>query len=177
MTPETPDIDVRPGGAGDIPAMFAMLDGAVAWLVARGRTGQWGTEPFSGDPARVATARRWAETNEIHIAEIDGVPVGALVVGSAPDYAPPVEEPELYINLLVTDRARAGLGIGARLLDTARAAARARGVTLVRVDCYAGDDRALVRFYERHGFTATEPFTVDAPTGPWPGQTLEHRLA
>lgn len=173
----TQEIRIRPGGAADIPAIFALLDGAVAWLVARGRTGQWGAEPFSADPARVATADEWMEKHEVHIAEIDAVPVGVLVVGSTPDYARPVPEPEVYINLLVTDRTRTGLGIGARLLDRARATARRRGVTLVRVDCYGGDDRALVRYYESQGFTATEPFTVDLPDGRWPGQTLEQRLS
>jgi GNAT superfamily N-acetyltransferase len=167
---------IRRGGAGDIPAIFGLLDSAVEWLVARGRTGQWGTEPFSADPARAATANEWVDKHGVYVAEIDGVPVGVLVVSSAPDYAQPVDEPEVYVNLLVTDRARAGLGIGTRLLDRARAIARERGVTLVRVDCYGGDDRALVRYYESQGFTATDPFTVDLPDGSWPGQTLEQRI-
>jgi hypothetical protein len=50
--------------------------------------------------------------------------------------------------------------------------ARERGAHLLRVDCYAGGDRALVRYYERQGFTATDPFAV----GEWPGQVLEERL-
>jgi GNAT superfamily N-acetyltransferase len=169
-------IDIRRGDAADIPSIFQLLDGAVTWLVDRGRTGQWGIEPFSTDPARVATANEWAARHEIHIAEIDAVPVGVLVVGSAPDYARPVQEPEVYVNLLVTDRAWAGRGIGARLIETARAVARERGVALVRVDCYGGDDRALVRYYENQGFTTTDPFIVDTPDGQWPGQTLAQRL-
>jgi GNAT superfamily N-acetyltransferase len=76
------------------------------------------------------------------------------------------------VNLLVTDRSFAGRGVGAALLDHARDLAVARGLGLLRVDCYAGDDRALVRYYESVGFTATEPFTV----GEWPGQVLERRL-
>jgi GNAT superfamily N-acetyltransferase len=100
-----------------------------------------------------------------------------LAVGSAPAYAAPVDEPEVYVNLLVTDRSRKGSGIGARLLDRAREIARERGVSLVRVDCYAGDDRALVRYYESQGFTATDRFTIDLPSGPWPGQTLAQRLS
>jgi GNAT superfamily N-acetyltransferase len=95
-----------------------------------------------------------------------------LAVGDAMPYVPPPAEPELYVRLLVTDRAHAGLGVGSELLEHARGIARARGLSLLRVDCYGGGDRALVRYYERQGFTATEPFTV----GDWPGQILEQRL-
>jgi hypothetical protein len=45
------------------------------------------------------------------------------------------------------------------------------------VDCYAGGDRALVGYYERQGFTATESFEVPLKSGVvWPGQILEQRL-
>jgi hypothetical protein len=47
-----------------------------------------------------------------------------------------------------------------------------RNVGLLRVDCFAGNDGALVRFYERCGYTKTETFTV----GKWPGQVLERRV-
>ncbi|MGI5239588.1 hypothetical protein [Dactylosporangium sp. CA-139066] len=46
-----------------------------------------------------------------------------------------------------------------------------RGLPLLRVDCYAGDDRALVAWYERQGLTPSETFTA----GTWPGQVLEQR--
>ena len=111
------------------------------------------------------------------LAQVGEQPVGALVVGSAYDYVPPATEPELYVNLLVTDRAYTGAGIGGRLLAHAADLARHRGVHLLRVDCYAGDDGALVRWYERQGFTRTTRFTVDRPGHPpWPGQLLTRRL-
>jgi GNAT superfamily N-acetyltransferase len=92
-------------------------------------------------------------------------------------YVPSTAEPELYVNLLVTSRAHSGRGIGGRLLTHAELIARERGVDLLRVDCYAGDDGALVRYFEGQGFTATRPFTVDLPERRWPGQLLERRLA
>jgi GNAT superfamily N-acetyltransferase len=82
----------------------------------------------------------------------------------------------VYVNLLVTERSYAGHGVGGRLLGYARELARERGVGLVRVDCYAGEDRALVGYYESRGFTATDPFTVRQPSGPWPGQVLAQRV-
>jgi ribosomal protein S18 acetylase RimI-like enzyme len=163
---------VRPGGLDDVPAVLALLDGATRWLVERGRTGQWGTEPHSANPRRLATLRSWAPLGHLHLAEIEGRCAGALVVGAAPEYVPAAGGPELYVNLLVTAREHAGLGLGGLLLDHARALAVRRGLPLLRVDCYAGDDRALVRWYERQGFTPTEPFTV----GSWPGQVLEQRI-
>nr|MDT0657292.1 GNAT family N-acetyltransferase [Micromonospora sp. DSM 115978] len=175
MASEHP-LRVRAGGPDDVAAVLALLDGATRWLVARGRTGQWGTEPHSTDPRRVAQARRWATGGGLHVAELDGVRVGALVVGEAMPYVPPATEPELYVNLLVTDRAHAGSGIGATLLAHAELIARERGVGLLRVDCYAGDDRALVGYYERQGFVATEAFEVALNDRRWPGQLLERRL-
>jgi hypothetical protein len=57
-------------------------------------------------------------------------------------------------------------------LATADEEARASGRSLVRVDCFAGNNGALVRFYESCGFVATDAFTV----GDWPGRVLERRL-
>jgi GNAT superfamily N-acetyltransferase len=168
---------IRRGTLADVPAVLGLLDDAVAWLVAQGRSDQWGTVPASADPRRHEQARAWAESGGLYLAEAGGRPVGALVVGRAAAYVPPVSEPELYVNLLVTDRRHTGEGIGTRLLDHARHLARRAGVALLRVDCFRGPDRALVRYYERQGFVATEQFTVDLPSGPWPGQVLEQRLA
>ncbi len=174
---DQPTFLVRAGGPADAPAVLRLLDGATAWLVARGRAGQWGTEPASTDPRRIAQADAWATGGGLWLAQAADQPVGALVVGAATEYVPPATEPELYVNLLVTDRAHAGAGIGGRLLAHAAELARERGVGLLRVDCYAGDDGALVRWYERQGFTATDPFTVERPgRPPWPGQVLVRRL-
>ncbi|MFC4144946.1 GNAT family N-acetyltransferase [Micromonospora mangrovi] len=170
-------LTIRAGGPADAGHVLRLFDVAIAWLAARGRTGQWGSAPASTDPARIAQAQAWAGGGGLHLALRDDTVVGALVVGTATAYVPPATEPELYVNLLLTDRAHAGLGIGARLLAYAGELARDRGLVLLRVDCYRGDDRALVRFYERCGFTATDPFTVERPgRAPWPGQVLARRL-
>ncbi|MET8309947.1 MFS transporter [Micromonospora sp. NPDC005173] len=177
VTDQQSIITIRPGGPDDAATVLRLLDGATAWLAARGRTGQWGTEPASTDPRRIAQADGWASGGGLHLAMRDDRPVGALVVGAASDDVPPATEPELYVRLLVTDREHAGLGIGARLLEYAAELARSRGLGLLRVDCYGGDDRALVRFYERCSFTTTDSFTVARPgRDPWPGQFLVRRL-
>ena len=167
---------IRRAGRDDVPAVLKLLDGATEWLVARGLTEQWGTAPHSTSPRRVAQITGFADDGGLWIAENPQV-VGALAVGTAMDYVPPATEPELYVRLLVTDRAFAGQTIGGVLLDHARALARDAGVSLLRVDCYAGGDGALIRYYEKQGFTRDAEFAVPRVNdSDWPGQLLVQRL-
>jgi GNAT superfamily N-acetyltransferase len=169
-------ITIRQAGHSAVPEVLALLDGATEWLVARGRTDQWGTEPHSTNPRRIAQISSFADDGGLWLAEADGRVVGALAVGTASSYVPAADEPELYVRLLVTDRASAGQGIGALLLDHARELARAAGVGLLRVDCFAGGDGALVRYYEKQGFTREAEFAVPVNDSEWPGQILFQRL-
>ena len=170
-------IDIRPGAVADVPAVLELLDGAVRWLVAQGRPGQWGTEPLSAEPRHHATISAAARAGGLHLAYLGGRPVGALTVGRTPGYVPSAPEPELYVNLLVSDHSYAGHNIGGRLLDHARQLARSGGAVLLRVDCYAGDDQALIRYYERQGFHRVAPFEVARDHAPaWPGQLLQDRV-
>src|SRR5882757_6824676 len=98
---------IRRAGRDDVPAVMALLDGATEWLVARGQTEQWGTTPHSTSPRRVAQITGFAEDGELWVIEAGGRVVGALAVGAAMDYVPAATEPELYVRLLVTDRAYA----------------------------------------------------------------------
>ncbi|NLU75697.1 GNAT family N-acetyltransferase [Streptomyces sp. HNM0575] len=175
MNDTAPGIRIRPGGPADAPAIVGMLDSAVAWMNARGNTEQWGTAPWSSRPGGVARVERYTTEQSPFIAESDGAPRGALVLGSGPSPQLPIApagEPERYVRLLVSDRRYAGLGIGAALLAHAAEEARRAGVGLLRVDCWAGGGRELVAFYERNGFTATDRFTH----GDWPGQVLARRV-
>lgn len=165
-------MEIRVGDAADVPAVLGMFDSAVAWLVSQGRTGQWGDQPFTGNAKREEQITARATGGGMRIALVDGQPAGCLVVGPPMEYVKPAEEPELFVQTLVIDQRFAGRGVGRTLLDRALEEARELGVALLRVDCYAGDDGRLVRYYESWGFTRTEPFTV----GQWPGQILERRL-
>lgn len=163
---------IRHGGAGDIPAVMGLLDQAGQWLVAQNRTGQWGTQRQSENARRQEQAPIWAASGGLYMATLGDVPVGAMVVGLAPYFELPASEPDLYVNLLVTSREHKGHGLGALLLDHARGLARARGVGLLRLDCYDGDDRKLVRYYEGQGFTATIPLQWRE----WSGRLMEQKL-
>jgi GNAT superfamily N-acetyltransferase len=164
---------VRRGGGDDAGIALGLLDERVAWLVRQGWSGQWGTEPFTTQQRRVASVTRWCAEGEVYVVERDGAPVGVLILGEAHDYVPPAAEPELYVRLLVTASGSHALGAGAALLEQADTAARERGVRTLRVDCYAGNDGRLVRYYQSRGYMPTQTFTV----GDWPGQILVRTLA
>ncbi|MFJ7965239.1 GNAT family N-acetyltransferase [Streptomyces sp. NPDC096324] len=171
----SPAIRIRPGGPADAQAVLDMLDGAVVWMNARGNTEQWGTIPYSATAGGAERVRRYLTENAPFVAEADGTPVGAMVLDTGPSPQMPIEpagEPERYVRLLVSDRRHAGGGIGAALLAHAAEETRRSGVELLRVDCWAGGGGELVAFYERQGFTPTEPFL----SGTWPGQVLARRI-
>ena len=162
---------IRRGGPGDADAVIALFDEAVAWMVARGQTGQWGSEPMSRNEKMVARVRGWAAGDGLWIMDDGGVAVGALVVGERPEHVHAAEEPERYVELLLSSRARAGERIGARLVEHAVGLAREAGLPLLRVDCWAGAPR-LVAFYEEQGFVRDGTFDVRG----WVGQVFSMRL-
>jgi GNAT superfamily N-acetyltransferase len=166
---------VRRGGPADVPAVVGLFDEAVEWLVARGSVGQWGSEPFSAFPERVAREERRAADGLLRVAEEDGAVVGALgLAQEPPSYVEPVAEREVYVRLLLTSRRRAGTGVGAALLASAREEALARGVRLLRVDCWDGGDGKLAAYYRGQGFTPSHGFVVAGQE--WKGLVLSQRL-
>ena len=104
--------------------------------------------------------------------EQDGAVLAALVHGpTAHDYVPAATGPEDYVLLLVSAPTPEARGAGRRLLDESWSRVRAQGLDRQRVDCYAGSEGKLVRFYESAGFTTTDGFEVAG----WPGQLLGRR--
>jgi GNAT superfamily N-acetyltransferase len=160
---------MRPGGVDDAPLLLGLFDDAIAWLVARGQTAQWGGEPFSAAPERVERVRAWASGGGLWFAVADGTDAvaGAIVLGEAHDYIPPPDRAELYVQVLLTAAAWRGQGVGALMVEHAERLARERGLEQLRVDCWAGV-RELPAQYERLGFTRSGSFDV----GDWPGAIL-----
>ena len=158
-------LTIRPGGEADGRAVAAMFDAAVAWLVERGQTGQWGATPFTERPGLSERVHEFRIAGGLHIAELDDEPVGVLVVGPAPAYAPPAPVPDLYIILLLSSRRLIGAGIGRELVNRAAELGYERGAEALRVDCW-GHAPGLVRWYEKHGFSRTSRFELNG----WQGQ-------
>jgi GNAT superfamily N-acetyltransferase len=185
-------VRIRPATEADVDAVFVLLDAAVAWLAANGREGQWGTQPWSHYPSAVERVRSRAAAGRLFVAETDSPTTGKNpsellgVIAYEPeppayitqlwDAAQPAE-PQIYITNFVGSRAPQGRGVGRLLLDHARATARAQGISLLRLDCYAGGDGALARYYEKAGYRPIRDFTTVDPEGrPWPGRLFELRL-
>ncbi|WP_316774054.1 GNAT family N-acetyltransferase [Streptomyces sasae] len=170
-------ITIREGGPDDVPAILGMLDSCVEWLVGQGRTEQWGTTPLSEREKTVESVVRYMDEGVTYIAEADGVPAATLTLTGAPGaylaHLPAPGEPERYIHWLASDRRFKGHGVGSALLAHAAGETRRAGVSLLRVDCYAGADGKLVRYYESNGFTRTDAYTA---SDDWPGQVLARRV-
>jgi GNAT superfamily N-acetyltransferase len=163
-------IELRQGGPADTDALLGLFDEAVRWLVARGQPEQWGSVPWSESERHRAFVADLAGHERFVVAEEDGEVVGASVVGEPMPYAPAPTEPEHYLRLLITSRRHRGRDIGGLLVDRAVADARAAGVLVLRVDCYAAP--GLIAWYEAHGFTGVQ--TV--PVGDVEVRILEQRV-
>ncbi|MBV9606075.1 MAG: GNAT family N-acetyltransferase [Solirubrobacterales bacterium] len=162
---------IRPGDEADGPAVVTLFDEAVEWLVDRGQTGQWGMTPFSERPGLSERVHEFRIGGGLYIAERDDAPVGVLVVGPAPAYAPPAPVPELYVILLLSSRQSAGQGIGAALVGKAIELGYERRAEVLRVDCWAHAP-ALVRWYEKQGFVRSNRFELNG----WQGQIFTMQL-
>ena len=151
----------RAGSIEDIDTVLALFDANVAWLVERGQSAQWGSEPWSESPRLVEFARELLSSGVVTIAEIEGEVVGTSVVTDCPmPYVPATDEPERYLKLLMSSPKHRGQKIGHRLIELAREYAVAEGVNLLRVDCWAGGDRRLVSYYTSEGFALTREIEV-----------------
>ncbi|MEY9850062.1 N-acetyltransferase family protein [Streptacidiphilus sp. MAP5-3] len=171
---------IRVAAPEDAAGVLALMDGIMDWLISLGRTAQWGTTHWSAVPARVSLITDRIARRELSVAETEGGEIaGILSVSETPGaYIHPAEEPELYVNLLATSRGFKGRNVGGLLIATAKEEARRRGHGLIRVDCFAGDDGRLKRWYASQGFEEVAPFTVPREMGPdWPGMLFAMRVA
>lgn len=154
-------IRFREGTAADTQVVLALFDANVAWLVARGREAQWGSEPWSGDEKKVDFVTEMLSDGELTIAELDNEVVGASLLTDHPmPYVPPIGEPERYLKLLIASPEYRGMKIGHSLIERARERTTDNGIRVMRVDCWSGGDRRLVEYYVGEGFVPTEEIEV-----------------
>ena len=126
---------------------------------------QWGDKPVADRLNGDEWIRGLASDSGLRIAELDCIPVGALIVGETPEYAPAIDRRQLYLNLIITSRRHAGKQLGSALVNAAIEEARAADREVLRVDCWAGAP-TLVAWYERQGFKRTATYEI----GGWEGQ-------
>lgn len=160
----------------DLPQMLALYDAAVRWLVDQGLSGQWGTTPFSQQPALVERFTAWIRQQSLFVARHNGVILGTIaIISSPPAYAAREWNQHrgaaLYLEAFATDRCYAGQGIGRMLLDWSEHLAQSQGYEWLRLDCWVGN-AALRRYYRQQGFEERGEFAL----GEWRGMLFEKQL-
>jgi GNAT superfamily N-acetyltransferase len=152
---------LRPATIGDVAALLTLMDSVHAWLIARGRSQQWGTVPFSripGFPDRVAD---WTSQGVITLAERDGRCIGML---AAAPMVPPripagvVPEGSMFIHTVMTDRGPDGHDVGTALLEETERLARSHNAPALALDHWA-DSPELNRVYDEHGYEKITEYT------------------
>jgi len=169
------------GHEDDLFNILALWDETVAWLVAKGIEGQWGMTPFSQLPAMRERCLSWLRNGELFIARESDTYSRSIVatlalVDTIPGYAVnawgPVLDTGLYLEAFTTARIRHGSGLGRALLEWAEAYTLEQGKTVLRLDCWAGNE-VLQAYYRAAGFQPRGIFRL----GSWEGQMFEKRLA
>jgi GNAT superfamily N-acetyltransferase len=170
-------LEISVAQAADLPEVLGLFDDAVAWLNARGDTGQWRTTPFSASPRSQPRFMGWIDAGALFVARQAGRVVGTVALAEQPPtYAahfwPAFPATAYYLEAFTTARDRAGEEIGSALLAWAEDYARQQGKETIWLDCWA-DSPGLVAYYRRAGYTPVDTFHV----GEWRGQLFERALA
>lgn len=157
------EIRLRPATADDVPALLALMDMVLEWLVARGRPAQWGTTPFSRLPGFPDRLVGWIASGVVTVAERDGHLVGAMAAASmVPPRVPPglVPDGSMFVHTVLSDRGPAGRGVGTALLAEAERLARAQGAPALGLDHWAGSPE-LAQLYDRYGYVQVGEYVDD----------------
>jgi GNAT superfamily N-acetyltransferase len=163
-------LGLRPGLPADVEPLLALMDEIVAWLVARDRSGQWGSAPMSGSPAIRTEFVDSIAAGILTVATRAGTVVGAVSLdGNRPPYVPTdlVPPHALWVHTLATSRSPAGRGAGALLLDHCRTRAAETGAPLA-LDHWSGSPE-LAALYARAGYREVGTVVVPQRSGPWHG--------
>lgn len=152
MNGAPPGLFLRPAGLADARDIAALI----AEVTAAGAGGPDGTPPDT------VALRDWLATAPPraarHVAETAaGRILGLQWIAPASDLPGDWAEIATFVAA-----GRQRLAIGSALLDRSRAAARARGFTVLHARVRADNDGALV-YYRAQGF---EPIATEAPPGP-----------
>ncbi|MFD0354330.1 GNAT family N-acetyltransferase [Streptomyces sp. NPDC127110] len=172
------DMKVTEGGPDEVGDFVAMLHDYDSWLVPARYPYLYETLEWEEPPRVVKQVLRHARAGQTRICWdlLTRITGGSVLTGEAPEFAPPAEEPELYLHFLVTRVRFRQLSMAALVTD-ARAEAARCGARLLRTHCWTGEDGRFVREYEELGFTATLEFEELRSDGSfWRGQVLEMRV-
>ena len=160
-------VHLRTATPDEAPAILALRTAAERWLADRG------IEQWHPGEITLAGATSQARDGEWHLASDNGVACATLrLLWSDPLWTGiGTQRPAVYVHGLVIDRAYAGQGLGARLLDWATEQGRQAGAEVLRLDCVEINP-ALRSYYARIGFREVGRRDFD---GPWHSAVLLER--
>ena len=115
--------------------------------------------PTPATDALTARLRTLLATDETFAIVTGTPPVAVALVTLRPNVW--YEGPVALLDEMYVAPDRRGQGLGTAMIDLLLATCRARGVELVEINVDQGDVDAR-RFYERAGFSATEPTTGES---------------
>jgi GNAT superfamily N-acetyltransferase len=158
---------IRRATTHDAQQILDVSDQATIWLVERGFGRQWGPDPPSTEEAYVNRVNGWAREGQAMVAiDPGGTIQGFIVAGTDPPpyldagVATRAIEDAAYVYTMISRMTPQSRGVGRALLDWARDWASRRGVTYLRLDCWA-DNPGLREYYHRAGFFECEAFQED----------------
>ena len=130
-------VSIRPAAAGDVAGIRSCVRAAYRIYVER-----IGKEPapMLADYAALSAA------GQVHLLELDGRLAGVIVMFARGDH--------LFVENVAVDPAFHGQGLGRRLMDFAEAAARARGLPVLRLYTNVHMTENFP-FYDRLGYAVT----------------------
>ena len=146
-------IQLRPAGPDEADGLLAIQREAAVDAFAHVYPPE--RYPFPDDAIREVWAEALADPEvEVYVAEVDGVPVGAVSIGHG------------YLSTLYVLPSSQGTGVGSALHDLALERLEARGAREAKLWTLRENDSGR-RFYERRGWTLTgETRVVPYPPNP-----------
>ncbi len=139
---------IRAAAQQDEAALLAFAERLAAFEVPSWRTAE--EIAVADGRAMVDAVRAGRPDDDVFVAERDGAAVGCLHILAATDF---FGRRHGHVSVIATSEAAEGSGVGMALMAQAETWARWRGLTLLTLNVFAANTRAI-RFYERGGFTA-----------------------
>lgn len=157
---------VRPAVPEDLEAILQLRHDASRWLATRGIT-QW-ARPWPDATGLKRHILSAIQAGETWMAERGGTICGTVTLNG--DVHPglwttsELRQPACYVHRLIVDRALAGRGLGAEILDWVADVASTQGAFWLRLDVWT-DNTELHRYYRSQGFTHVRTVNSDYPSG------------
>jgi GNAT superfamily N-acetyltransferase len=149
--PELPDITIVQATIADIGTASSILLEAARWQASLGAP-MWPEDILTPD-----NLLHHAEAGELHLAILDGEPVGVFLLqwDDQRFWSDVPKGESAFVHRLAVRRSAAGQGVAAAMIAWCTERAQRAGMRCLRLDCDARRPR-LTAFYENLGFLRQE---------------------